>query len=162
MEIWKDIKGYEGLYKISNKGNVYSIARPKTKGKELKQYERYGYKRVTLLKSGIAKSFGVHRLVAIHFLEDEESDLVVNHIDGNKANNNAKNLEWCTQAQNVHHFTKKGRVVQSDINGNIVKVWNSALEAEKLGGFDNSAIIKCCRGKRPHHKNYIWEYEKIT
>lgn len=162
MEVWKDIKNYEDLYKISNTGKVYSMARPKAKGKELKQVVRHGYSRVTLLKDKKTKSIAVHRLVASHFVSGEEESLVVNHIDGNKSNNNYSNLEWCTQAQNIHHFTKSGKVVQFDLSGNKLRVWNSALEAEKTCGFDNSAIIKCCRGKRPHHKNFIWEYEKTT
>jgi hypothetical protein len=94
MEIWK--KSHYHL-EVSNYGNVRSTIRgPK------KQSNSLGYKVVAIKLSGKSKVYKVHRLVAQAFLGDG-SDLVVNHIDGDKANNHVSNLEWCTQAENLKH-----------------------------------------------------------
>lgn len=133
MEIWKDIKNYEGLYQVSNLGNVRSldrirkqfnhngIATVKYKGRILKKQlqKRTGYHTVTLYNNRKAKIKSVHRLVAEAFLENKNKYPVINHIDGNKQNNNVNNLEWCTQSHNVKesyrlglqkgfHISKKG------------------------------------------------------
>lgn len=98
-EIWKPIIGYESNYIISNFGQVKNI---KT-GKILKgDINNAGYKRITLF-TPIKKRFFVHRLVAMHFVKGFDVELVVNHIDGNKLNNNADNLEWVTRSENDLH-----------------------------------------------------------
>lgn len=113
MEIWKDIKSYEGLYQVSNYGRVKSLP------KKLKNRFGYyiskeklltpcknsgGYLWVKFTKEKIEKSFAVHRLVLCNFFND--SNLVVNHKDSNKLNNHIDNLEFLTQRQNVHHYEK--------------------------------------------------------
>lgn len=158
-EVWKDIKGYEGIYKVSNFGKVYSLPRPKTKGGLLKPQINKGYERVTLLKEKKIETFSVHRLVASHFIENPNKYEVINHIDENKANNSVGNLEWCTQAENLQKFTGKGKILQYDLNNKLVKIWNSSLEAQNTGKYDSSAIIKCCKGKRKTHKKSVWKYE---
>jgi len=100
MEIWKDIKGYEGLYQISNLGNVKSLFRYK---KTLKPFFRKQYFSVNLSKNNNFKTFTVHRLVAENFIINPENKLQVNHIDGNKLNNNIDNLEWNTAKENTNH-----------------------------------------------------------
>lgn len=122
-EIWKDIKDYEGLYQVSNFGNVKSldrirkqfnhngIATVKYKGRILKKQlqKRTGYHTVTLYDNNRkAKIKLVHRLVAETFLENKNKYLVVNHIDGNKQNNNVNNVEWCTQSHNVKESYRLG------------------------------------------------------
>ena len=113
-EVWKDIEGYEGLYQVSNFGNIKSLARIvhsekrsdyKIKEKVLKQSDTTtGYKKVELHKDNKKrKSFKVHRLVAQAFIPNPENKREVNHIDGNKHNNNVNNLEWVTSSENKLH-----------------------------------------------------------
>lgn len=113
-EIWKPIKGYEGLYEVSNLGNIKSVkrkAKNRGKGKRIIR-ERIlkpsmdrpnGYYQIKLSKNGKLKTFKIHKLVIEHFLNKISKGLVVNHIDGNKLNNNINNLEICTQKDNIRH-----------------------------------------------------------
>ena len=99
-EIYKDIKNYEGLYKISNMGNVLSL-----KTNKLLKINKItnGYCAVQLCKNGKRKLFLVHRLVAEHFISNPNNYNEVNHKDENKHNNTAKNLEWCTRKYNMNY-----------------------------------------------------------
>jgi hypothetical protein len=115
MEIWKDIKGYEGLYQISNEGRVKALSRvvksrwgtPKPlKEKEIREIvDSLGYSRLSLSKDGKVKAHKIHRLVAEAFLVGEGQ---INHIDGNKQNNHVSNLEFCTQRENNIHAQETG------------------------------------------------------
>jgi|688.fasta_scaffold508694_2 hypothetical protein len=114
MEKWKDIKGYEGKYQVSNLGNVKSLQRfanhwqggirivPE---KILKQFIKQGYYYVDL---GNKKQYRVNRLVACEFLINTYNKAEVNHNDGNKLNNHATNLEWATRSENMKHCYKTG------------------------------------------------------
>lgn len=122
MEKWIDIKNYEGYYKISNMGNVRSLDRNYIdtlnrkvfkKGKEQKKYIRRNYYSVWLNKDNKSTPFSIHRLVASHFIPNIENKLSVNHINGNKLNNNDWNLEWCTAKENTTHAISKGIIVFS-------------------------------------------------
>ena len=96
QEIFKDIKGYEGLYQISNIGTIKSargFLTPTDNGN--------GYLIVGLSKGGKRKNFYIHRLVAEAFIDNPNNKTVVNHKDYNKKNNNANNLEWLTQKENI-------------------------------------------------------------
>lgn len=133
-EIWKDIKDYEGLYQVSNLGNVRSLDRfvydfnSNNKSKRFKKgkllkVRQTGKKYLSafLSKNNILKKFFVHRLVAEHFIdknnfkcmpsENRENikldDLYINHIDENPLNNKANNLEWCTITYNNNYGTRK-------------------------------------------------------
>ena len=129
-EIWKDIEGYEGLYQVSNFGNVKSLARIvhskkrsdyKIKEKILKQSDTTtGYKKVELHKDNEKrKSFKVHRLVAQAFIPNPENKREVNHIDGNKHNNNVNNLEWVTSSENkIHAFKMNLNPTKRDLDEN--------------------------------------------
>ena len=109
QEIWVDIKNYEGCYQISSKGRVKSLEKEVTSGGITRtQSERilthWGgktslYDCVRLYKNGNGEKFSVHRIVAAHFLDDWDPELEVNHIDGNRYNNAAENLEMCTPTQ---------------------------------------------------------------
>ncbi len=103
IEEWKDIVGYEGLYQVSNLGNVNSLKY--NKSKRLKgAVNNYGYKQVNLSKTGIVKSFKVHQLVASHFLNHKINgyENVVNHIDFNRLNNSFDNLEIVSPRENTN------------------------------------------------------------
>jgi len=116
MEVWKDINGYEGLYQVSDNGQVRSI--PKRvwnrykydirKTVILKQKTSSLYKQISLCKNGKAKSVNVHRLIAKAFISNPENKLEVNHKNGIKQDNNIENLEWCTRKENSIHAVKTG------------------------------------------------------
>lgn len=115
-EIWKNIKGYEGLYQISNYGNIKSLDRIIIyknkyshfhKGKYLKQeIDINGYLYISISKDGKIKKNKVHRLVAETFIFNPKNKSDVNHKDGNKQNNNIDNLEWNTHQENENHAVK--------------------------------------------------------
>ena len=129
-EIYKDIPEYEGLYQISNLGNVKSLDRynvdknGKTKfypGRELIPdkivRDHTTYLRVTLSKNGKTKRFGVHRLVALTFIYTNDQTLHVNHIDNNGLNNTVTNLEWCAHTENMLHAKKQCRLFNAQSKG---------------------------------------------
>lgn len=100
-EIWKDIRGYDGFYEVSNLGRVRSY---KVRKRLLKQHKnRYGYLMVTLRKNRKIKTYSTHRLVAESFLIKIREDLQVNHKNGIKTDNMVQNLEWVTPLENVKH-----------------------------------------------------------
>jgi hypothetical protein len=103
MEIWKEVKGYEGLYEVSNIGNVKSLPRNTTLGGILKTSITRGYVSCGVWKDGKGKMVKVHRLVADAFIENIKNLPQVNHIDGNRLNNFFENLEWVTPRENTTH-----------------------------------------------------------
>lgn len=111
-EIWKDIKGFEGRYRISNTGKVYSMPRSGSgghKGMYLKpKPHSAGYRYVSLKCNGREKGKSIHRLVAEHFIPNPASKPQVNHKDGDKTNNHVSNLEWCTMSENIKHSFDNG------------------------------------------------------
>jgi len=172
-EIWKDIKGYEGLYQVSNIGRVKSLERtvPRKNGSKLPIKERIlkpkanrdGYLTVVLCKgSGKRKGFLVHRLVCEAFHKNPKNKPCVNHIDENKTNNTAGNLEWCTYSENNKHGTRTARTCKSvgqyTPNGELVKIWQSTREVERQLGFSNNHIGDVARGERKTAYGYVWKY----
>lgn len=116
-EIWKDIKGYEGIYQVSNLGRIKSLARTikyqnterKVKEKIRKTFiGKQGYEKVELSKYGINKKYNVHTIVAKTFLDKKCEKLEVNHINGIKTDNRVANLEWCTRSENELHAYRTG------------------------------------------------------
>jgi len=115
-EIWKEVKNYEGIYEVSNIGNVRSLdnyidnkhgSKSFKKGRVLKKFISVkGYLQTSLSKKTIRFNTGIHRLVAIAFIENTDNKPQVNHIDGDKNNNNYYNLEWCTNSENQIHAVK--------------------------------------------------------
>lgn len=147
-EIWKDIKGYEGYYQVSNLGNVRSVDRIVTysdgikclhKGKILKlKKDRYGYLNSYLCKNSKVKTITIHRLVAENFLPNPNNLPEINHKDENKDNNCVSNLEFCTHLYNMRFGTAIQRrliklskpVLQLDTNtGQVIAEYPSANEA---------------------------------
>lgn len=122
-EIWRPIEGFDGEYEVSNYGRVRTLnffRRTKdgkwypVKARILKQYNQKGYLHVNLARNGHYKRFRVHRLVACAFIPKIDGKTDVNHIDGNKQNNNAENLEWCTPSENIRHAFEHGLMHLSD------------------------------------------------
>ena len=157
-EEFVDIKNYDGRYKIGNKGTVIGVSRSKdnrynNKQWILKQYEdKNGYMYVTLQKDKKRKTIKVHRLVAQTFLENPNNFPQVNHIDGNKKNNNENNLEWCTAKHNMNEAVRIGlfdicKKIQrkNAIKNNLGKnhVYANEVTKKKIGQYDkNDNLIK--------------------
>lgn len=186
-EIWRDIKGYNGLYQISNIGRVKSL--PKihnlhnnsyiTKERILKNsINSNGYIRITLKAFGKGKRYYVHRLVLEAFMPNPSNKPFVNHIDCNPKNNRVDNLEWCSAQENTDHMKKLGRnkrttqwlnnlhksqekfykkVKGTNIITGEIMILNNINSAKKYG-FSPAEIIRCCKNKRNTTHNFRWEY----
>ena len=170
QEKWEDIPGYEGLYKISDTGNVWSCKYKKLLSKRINK----GYVYVNLHQNRQQKTFPVHRLVALVYVPNPFDKKEVNHIDENKDNNNATNLEWVTSKENANHGTRNirisayvkshpanasKRVAQIDkMSGDIIAIYKSTTEASKVNGFHQGNICWCCNGKRNEANGYRWRY----
>lgn len=158
-EIWKDIRGFEGIYQVSNMGRVRSLDRwsnderhRRLKGKILKpNKDRYGYLKIGLLNK-VRITYQVHRLVALHFVSGYKEGLIVNHKDEDRSNNQADNLEWCTQQYNLRYSDSiawvRRKLYQYDLDGNLIKTYSCANQAEKELGFTlrNALYVKKCNG----------------
>lgn len=134
MEIWKEVKGYEGLYEVSDEGRVRSIGRWKTNHSKMQWVEEkikvprlnnYGYYITDLYKDNKSRTISIHRLVALNFIENPEDKYSVNHIDGVKTNNCVENLEWATAKEQNHHFYNNGLKSEENIR-KAVKAMNKA------------------------------------
>ncbi|MBQ4031321.1 MAG: HNH endonuclease [Bacilli bacterium] len=173
-EVWKDIEGYEGLYKVSNLGNVKSMKyfHHEKEGILIGGIKKYGYRQVILVKKGKVKYMNVHRLVAQTFIPNPLNKPQINHIDGNKLNNCVNNLEWCTPSENQIHAYRTGlkkplcseknkyskKVNQYDVENKLIKTYNAVREAARENGLNPRDISKCCQNKRKQVGGYKWEY----
>ena len=165
MEIWKDIKGYEGIYQVSSYGQIRSLDRfsrykgrddknriEKGKAKHPTQTNK-GYLKITLFKNGKGETREIQRIVAETFIDNPFCKDQVNHIDGNKTNNHVENLEWVTPRENtlhslnvLHHGIKT--VSQYDIDGNFIRTYKSMVEAEQMTGVKRCSISNVVCGRR--------------
>ena len=172
MEEWRDIKGYEGKYMVSNLGRVKSLNYSNT-GKEGILNARdngKGYLRVILWKDGKDKKYRINRLVAQAFIPNPDNLPEVNHKDEDKTNNRVENLEWCDRSYNVNYGTRNKKagkkiaekrskpVFSVNKESGLIMWWQSASEAEKCTGIDHSSISKCCKGKKKSIGGYYWFY----
>ena len=172
-ELWKDIKGYEGYYQVSNFGRIRSIDRivkdktgklVKKKGIILKQspINKQGYLRVNLRKNGEIKTVMVHRIVAKHFVTGYKYGLDVDHIDTNKKNNSSYNLRWVTKSENMmnpitysrnleENKKKKKPLIGINLNNGFIVEFNCVLDAKKSGF---KSVNDNIRGRTKKCKNY--------
>lgn len=167
MEQWKEITNFEGIYEISSLGRVRRIHKDSrcSKYKVLTQDTLRGYKRVTLFKKGIGYKKQVHRLVAKAFIPNPFNLKEVNHKDENPSNNNVNNLEWCSRVYNVNYGTgtkrqvakRSKKVLQLDLNENIINEFSSTQEASRILGISQGLISSCCNGGywRDKHSKFI-------
>ena len=179
IEIWKDVVGYEGLYQVSNCGNVRSLNWKNT-GMVRNMCPRLnnkGYFIVNLSKDSKSVSKSVHRLVAQAFLPNTLNYTDVNHIDENPRNNCVENLEWCTHKSNVNkynanhpeHFRSRKsteryqkrlnlKVSQFLKDGTLVRIWDNSRTVYLETGMSDWSVSQCCRGQRKQAHGYIWRY----
>ena len=180
-EEWRDIKGYEGKYMVSNLGRVKSLNYNRTGKEKIMKggKEGQGYLQVTLSKDGKGKNYHVHRLVAQAFCENPMGYTEINHIDENKENNMAKNLEWVSHEYNINHGTRNQRVGEKlkgrkqseeaikklskpvfsvDKESGLIMWWQSASEASRQLGINNGNICDCLKGRKKSAGGHIWFY----
>lgn len=177
-EIWKDIEGTEGMYRISNRGNVivrdyrkkgYWASCATTEGEG-------GYKFVHIYYDGVRRRILVHRLVAKAFIPNPNNYNVVNHKDENPRNNNVENLEWCTVQYNVTYgsaiekrrqkrlgvYRSNDAVAQYTKEGDFITTYKSARDASFALSGDRTlkaeCIVQVCRGARNLCCGYQWRY----
>lgn len=174
VEEWKDIKGYEGLYQVSDWGRVKSLDRFIETSKGIRHYKEKilktylagtnkDYHYIKLHKDGITKSFEIHRLVAEAFIPNPENKPQVDHISGKKNDNSVWNLRWATQPENLNNENTKqynnpklsNQLYQYTLDDELVRIWPSLGEAVR-NGFDKRALQRCCSGIRKKHKGHKW------
>lgn len=155
----REVPGYE-RYFVTEDGRLF---------KELKMHTRKKYTNVRLWDSDNQKSYftGIHRLVAMCYIDNPDNKPFVNHQDGDPSNNHVSNLEWCTNSENVQHAYDIGLgykivkpVRQVSLNGEVIARYKSISEASRQTGVNLSHICQCCRGNRKTNGGYRWEYDK--
>lgn len=187
-EIWKDIKGYEGLYKISNYGNVCSVDRKTNtrlknqeyvikKGKPITPHLSKGYYSISLSKGNKTITQKIHRLVAQAFIPNPLNKPQINHINGIKTDNRAENLEWCNCKENIQHAFKTGlkpnnvnsvkamnkaskKPIIQIKNGYVVGKYESLVQAEKTTNVKAKNISSVLNGRSKTAGGYEWKVMK--
>ena len=161
-EVWRDVKGYEGLYQVSSKGRARSLDREfdrgangilKTKGIILKLGYNKGYRYFNASSPrNKVKVMWVHRLVAKEFIPNLENKPCVNHIDGDKDNNSAENLEWATHKENQNHSVENGL----DGNSIVVVVKNKKTKEEH----EFASMARASKFMGRYHGYVSWLFKK--
>lgn len=191
VEKWRDIENYEGLYQVSNLGNIRSIDRIINyadcrirfhKGRNIMQaLNRQGYLQVSLSNNGFKKTFRVNRLVAEAFIPNPNNLPEVNHKNEDKHNNAVYNLEWCTPKYNCNYgdrnkkisskidYKRIGEINKKKLSKTVFQ-YSSSLKLLRTWdstvqcseyGFNTSGISQCCNKKINTYKGFIWSYEKL-
>ena len=182
IEIWKDIKGYEGFYQVSDCGRIKSLARDiyyqngivhRTKEKILVPVlDKDGYQYVNLSKNGKRKVMTIHRLVAMAFIPNPENKSQINHKNEVKTNNVVENLEWCEAGYNINYGTRTSRAIQNrrsyKLGDNpsakpvfcveLNKKFDCAKSAQEELGIDRSCVGRVCRGEQKTAGGFHWRY----
>lgn len=167
-EEWRDVVGYEGIYEVSNMGNV----RNKKTLRIIKPFISYhNYVRVPLRKNGKDRKRFLHRLVADAFIPNPENKEIVNHINGNKQDNRIENLEWCTYSENNVKAIKDGlrstkrKIICQYKNNMLIAKWRSISSASKYLNLPLGSISACLHYNEKHNDyrmvgGYVWLFEK--
>lgn len=168
MEIFKEIHEFEKFYAISNKGRVKrfeKICNNRNNSIRIQpeaimkiNINKKGYCTVILTKNSIRYNFRVHRLVALHFIENPENKLEVNHKDGDKLNNNDWNLEWNTHKENINHSWLTGLSKIESISKKVIDIktnyiYNSIREAACINNINENTLHYYLSGKLKNKTN---------
>lgn len=183
MEIWKDIKQYNGTYQISNLGNVRNNI---TDTLLKSRINTKGYLSISLSDSLTRgwkhrhKSHPIHRLVTEAFIPNPENKPYVNHKNGIKTDSREENLEWVTPSENNQHAYDTGlhvcvpreqlikmahnnkrskKVIQLDMDGKEIAIFSSITEAAKITGYTRTKIGMVCNGVKKTHKGFKWKFK---
>lgn len=158
-EVWKDIKGYEGIYQLSNLGRIKNIKRNIIRRPS---GHNGGYQIILLCKEGVMRGFSIHRLVAEAFIPNPENKPEVNHIDEDKTNNSASNLEWVTSKENNNYGTRVQRsskgIIITNTSGKTLEFPSMTACADYLG-CTVSSISYCVRNKKQNREGYTFKYK---
>lgn len=164
-EIWRDIRGFEGFYQVSNLGRVKSLKRRGCNKERIRVFAPAGngYLRMVLSANNYQRTISAHRAVAEAFIPNPSNLKTVNHKDFNKKNNCVENLEWVSHKDNILHSCNSGRhyhrpVQQLTLAGHLLKKWESAYKVETELGYFSTNISRCCRGKKKTYKNFKWRF----
>lgn len=168
MPNWKPINGYEGLYEVSDEGEVMSLKYYGGSRRHLMKFtpDKDGYLQVGLYKDKKCKKRKVHRLVAEAYLPNPNNYDCINHKNENKTDNRAENIEWCSKAYNNAYGErvktipqkKKRPIVQKTLAGEPIKVWESASDAGRTKEYTQSGISLCLTGRNKTYKGFLWQY----
>lgn len=184
-EIWKPVEEYENLYLISNLGRLKRIKSERILNPF---QCTNGYLQFRLTKAGASKNILAHRIIAKAFIPNPSNKPQINHKNGIRTDNSISNLEWCTFEENIadkverhkngfksiyqykYYKTKRKKksdksqggqpikVQQYNLNGVLIKEWNSIKEAGKELHINQGNIVNCCKNKRYTAGSYIWKY----
>lgn len=166
MELWRDIKGYEGLYQVSNLGRVRSMLYGKVRILKPEK-TRWGYLRVNLYKNGKNIHYSIHKLVWETFNGSVPDDYEINHINEDKTDNRLENLNLLSHCQNLNWGTRNQRVSEKQMNDPerskhvsrftldwiLIEEYPSLNECRR-NGFNQAHVVDCCNGKRKTHKGF--------
>ena len=177
QEIWKDVPGYEGLYQVSNLGEIKSLPHDviRNNGRKYRvnglikaQISNNGYKMVSLHKEGKGRLFMVHILVSLAFIPNSENKPFIDHINTNRADNRVTNLRWVTRLENErnpltmqkkkNHAKRMSKPILKIKGGNIIAEYESINEAARINKIQATSICHVCMGKRKSYKGFIWRY----
>lgn len=155
----KDIKDYEGLYAVTEEGQVWSYRSNKFLSPKVRADKRI---EVNLYKNGQSKMFFVHRLVALAYIPNPEELPQINHKDENPQNNNINNLEWCDCKYNNNYGTHNERMGKAHSKAvyciELDTTFYGTREAERQTGTNHVCICNCCKGKQKTAGGYHWRY----
>lgn len=170
-EIWKPIDGFDGVYEVSNLGNVRNVNWRGQGYRLLKpHHDKDGYLRVGFCINNRKQMRYVHRLVATAFIDNPYGKEQVNHKDEVRDHNSVDNLEWVTCTENNNYGTRNYRLSKSklntnckainqiDDNGEVVKCWESLHEIGRQTGYDITHIMRVCKGVKKTGYGYKWQY----
>lgn len=174
LKLWKPVTGYEGLYEISNFGELKSLIKGKIKNASVASN---GYCMTTLSKGGENKTVTIHSLVAMHFIKNPWKKPIVNHRNTIKTDNYIGNLEWATYSENILHAYKhklrrapsagkfgknhhRSRpIYQLTLTGDHVRDWDSISDAARELGIRGNGVQAVCAGVEKAFKGFIWKYK---
>ena len=168
-EIWKKIEEFEDLYEVSSYGRIRRVKSVRChKNRILTHVLNHGYHYVSLCKDGIQRRYAVHRLVASAFIPCIVKTLHIDHIDGDRGNNNVENLRWVTQKENNNnpvsrkkYLLSHGRAIERIDKDGEIKSYEYIADAVKEG-YDRSRISRCCKGDIPIYRGFNWRYKNST